>query len=52
MGTKRRYTLGFSGAGFEHAEPPFEVKYAQSLTDKSMVLIVQSKNIISYDGGK
>lgn len=30
MGTKRRYTLGFSGAGFEHAKPPFEVKYAQS----------------------
>lgn len=34
MGTKRRYTLGFSGAGFEHTKPLFEVKYAQSFPDK------------------
>lgn len=42
MGTKRRYTLGFSGAGFEHAEPPFEVKYAQSFPDKPIINIDQS----------
>ena len=48
MGTKRRYTLGFSGAGFEHAKPPFEVKYAQSFPDKPIIFIDQSNSTMGW----
>lgn len=45
MGTKSISTLGFSGVGFEHTKPPFEIKYAQSFIDKPIIFIDRS------DGG-
>lgn len=48
MGAKCRYTLGFSGSGFEHAKPSFKVKYAHSFTDEPIIFIDQS---IPSDGG-